>query len=885
MGWSRFFRRARWDEERARELESHLAHECDLHVARGVPPDDARRAAHRKLGNATRIREDIYTMNTVPLVEPLWQDVRYGVRMLRKRPGFTAVAVLSLAIGIGANTAIFSLVNAFILQETAFQRPEELVSIYAASADTRYSTMSYPDFEEIRDGTTDVFSGIGVSIFALARVEFADGVTTVVGEAVTGDYFSLLGIEAHLGRVIGTSDDLTPGAHPVVMLGYGYWRRAFGSDTDIVGHDLRLGGRTYTVVGVAPEAYHGSFRGVQADLFVPMTMYDELMGVPMRAERDNHSLVGVARLAPGATLVQAETAVAAVAASLDAARLDGWRVGDSFSLIPTADVLIFPSMDQYIRAIAWLLMVVVGLVLLLACTNLASFLLARARDRRREIAVRLALGATRGALVRQFLTETTLLSALGGLAGLGLATWLLRALELADFPLPFALQLTLDLSPDSRVLGFTLGVSVVAGALLGLLPALQGTRPDVASTLKQETAGGGQPGQLRWRNALIVTQLTVSLVLLVGAGLFLRSFQQLNAIDPGFGRADAGMMSVMVPNTRFSVEEGQRYVGRLLDRMQTLPGMEAVGVISNMPLDIMSNGLAFNVDGHTPPPDREGYRAERASVDSTLFEAATMPIVRGRNFRETDGPDAPPVAIISEAMAQRFWPDGDAVGRVIHQPGVDAADLRVIGIAADIKVDSLSESPAWQVYLPYTQTQNFLIHFVARTSLDADQAALAMATAGRALDAEIMVWGTSTMERHLAVIRLPAQLGAFVLSVFAVLALALAVIGLYGVVSYAVASRTREVGIRMALGARASDITRQLAGDGVRLVLIASVAGLVLALVVSRLLGNLLVGNATTDLAAFIGAPLVLCATALLASYLPARRASRTDPVAALRAD
>jgi predicted permease len=882
MGWSRFFRRAEWDKERAKELESHLAHERDHYLACGLLPDDARRAAHRKLGNTTRIREDIYTMNTIPLVETFWHDLRYGVRMLRKRQGFTVVAVLSLAIGIGANTVIFSLVNAFILQETAFDRPEELVSIYSATADTRYSTLSYPDFEELRDGTGDVFSGIGVSIFALARVEFGDGVASVVGEAVTGDYFPLLGIEASLGRVIGPSDDLAPGAHPVVMLGHGYWLRAFGADKDIAGRELRLGGRTYTVIGVAPDTYQGSFRGVQADLFVPMTMYDELMGVPMRDQRGSHNLVGVARLAPGATLVQAETAVAGVAASLDAARLDGWGVGDSFSLIPTGDVLIFPSMDPYIRAIAWLLMVVVGLVLLLACTNLASFLLARARDRRREIAVRLALGATRGALVRQFLTETTLLSALGGLAGLGLATWLLRALEVADFPLPFALQLTLDLSPDSRVLAFTLGVSVLAGALLGLLPALQSTRPDVASTLKQETAGGGQPGQLRWRNALIVTQLTVSLVLLVGAGLFLRSFQQLNAIDPGFGRVDAGMMTVMVPNTRFTTDEGQRYVGRLLDRMQNLPGMEAVGVISNMPLDIMSNGLAFNVDGHAPPRDKESYRAERASVDPTLFEAATIPIVRGRNFRETDDGNSSAVGIVSEAMAQRFWPDGDAVGRVIRQP--DEADLRVVGIAADIKVDSLSESPAWHVYLPYTQTQNFMMHFVARTSLDADQAALAMATAGRALDPEMMVWGTSTMNRHLAVIRLPAQLGAFVLSVFAVLALALAVIGLYGVVSYSVASRTREVGIRMALGANASAITRQLAGDGVRLVLIASVVGLALALLVSRLLGNLLVGSQTTDLAAFLGAPLVLCATALLASYLPARRASRADPVAGRRA-
>jgi predicted permease len=669
------------------------------------------------------------------------------------------------------------------------------------------------------------------------------------------------------------------------MLGYGYWQRAFGGDPDIVGRELRLGGRAYTVVGIAPEAYRGALRGIQAELFVPISMYDELMGVPMLDERDNHNLIGVARLAPGATLVQAETAVAAVTASLDSARLDGWRVGDSFSLVPTTDVLVFPSMDPYIRAVAWLLMVVVGLVLLLACTNLASFLLARARDRRREIAVRLALGASRGALVRQLLTETMLLSLLGGLAGFGLAVWLLGALEAADFPLPFSLELTLDLSPDRRVLAFTLGISAVAGLLLGLVPALQSARSDVVSTLKQDTVGGGQPGRLRWRNALVLTQLTVSLVLLVGAGLFLRSFQQLNAIDPGFGREPTGLLSVMVPNTRYTPDEGHRYARRLLDRFQVLPGMLTVGLITNMPLDIMSNGLDFTVDGHIPPRDQDTYRAERASVDPAFFEAASIPIVRGRAFRDTDGPDAVAVAIVSEAMAQRFWPDGDAVGRVIRRSDPEAADLRVVGVAANIKIDSLGESPAWHVYLPYTQTENFLVHFVARTSGDADEAALALATAGRALDPEMLVWGTSTMARHLTVPRLPAQLGAFVLSVFAVLALVLAIIGLYGVVSYAVASRTREVGIRMALGASAPAITRLLAADGIRLVLVGSVIGLSLSFLVSRLLTDLLVGTPATDLAAFLGAPLVLGATAVLASYLPARRASRVSPVTALRAD
>ena len=823
-------------------------------------------------------------MQPISLLDTLWQDLRSGVRMLRKRPGFTAVAVLSLAIGIGANTAVFSLVNAFILQKTAFDRPDRLVNLYGRTASTDYNTLSYPDFEEIRDGTTDVFSDVGVSVFTIARVESADGVGAIVGEAVSGSLFPLLGIDAAVGRVIGPSDDVSPGAHPVVMLGHGYWQRAFGGDPSVVGTELRLGGRAYTIIGVAPEAHRGSFRGFQAELFVPVAMYDELMGVPMRDQRGSHNLFGMAQLAPGATLAEARTALAAVATAQDEARLPGWLIGDGFTAVSTQEVLLYPSIDPYLRGVAWLLMVVVGLVLLLACTNLASFLLARARDRRREVAVRLALGASRGTLVRQLLTETTMLSILGGVTGLGLAVWLLSWLGAADFPLPFELDLTLDLRPDGRVLAFTVGVSAVAGALLGLVPALQSTRPDVVPALKQESAGGGQPGQVRWRNALIVTQLTVSLTLLVGAGLFLRSFQQLNALDPGFGDEPTGMLSIMVPNTRFSGDESQRYIRRLLDRFQSLPGVETVGMVDNMPLDLMSNGLYFAVDGHTVPPDQIGFRAERSAIDPRFFDAAGIPIVAGRAFRDTDGPDGRPVAVVSEAMARRFW-DGDALGRTLRPVGGEETEIAVVGIAADVNIDSLGEPPALQIYLPYSQSQSFLVHFLARTSGDADQAALALATAGRALDPDVMIWTTSTLDRHLAVPRLPAQLGALVLSLFAGLALVLAVIGLYGVVSYTVAARGREVGIRMALGATAPAITRLLAGDGLRLVLVGSVLGLALSFLASRLVGALLVDTGPTDLAAFLGAPLLLGVTAALASYLPARRASRADPVRALRAD
>ena len=876
--------RRRHDQEIRDELRFHVEELAERYRATGLSHREALAAAHRKFGNVTRVQEESHDLLSFRLLEQLSRDVRYGIRMLRKRPGFTAVAVTSLAIGIGSNTAIFSLVDAVVLQDSAYDRPEELVSIYGATPDTRFSTMSYPDYESIRDGTREVFSNIGASVFVLARVELDGQADIVVGQAVSGEYLPLLGVAASHGRVIDPADDSAPGRHPVVMLGHAYWQAAFDGDAEVLGQEIRLGGQMYTVVGVGPPDYSGGLRGVRADLFVPMSMYEALMGVPIFDERGNHPLTSMARLAPGATLPQAEASIAAVTTALDESRPTGWGVGDSFSLISTAEVLIFPSLDTYIRAVAWLLVAVVGLVLLLACMNLASFLLARARDRQHEVAMRLALGASRGALLRQLLTETTLLGLAGGLAGFGLAVWSLGVLENADIPLPFSFRLTLDLSPDWTVFALTMAVSAVAGALLGLVPALKSSPADTMGALRDAAGGGGDGGRRRWRNLLVVTQLTVSLVLLVGAGLFLRSYQQLNAVDPGFGHDPTAIMTVMVPNTRFTEGEGRRYLRRVLERMQTVPGLETVGLIDNMPLDISSSGLYFNVAGHPTPVDEIGYRAERAQVDPLVFDALGIPLRAGRPFRDSDDADAPPVVIINETMAERFWPDGSALGRTIRRAG-DDVDLRVVGIVADIKVDSLSESPALQAYLPYSQTEMFNATLVARTSLDPGRAALTMATTGRALDPEMLIWTTSTMDRHLAVSRFPAQAGAVLLSVFSVLALGLAVVGLYGVVSYAVASRAREVGIRMALGASGQNITRLLASDGLRLVLVGTALGLVLSLVASRALTSLLVGTASAEWVAFAGALGLLGATALLASYLPARRASRANPVTALRSD
>ncbi len=813
----------------------------------------------------------------------LWRNLRYGARRLGRKPGFTLIAVLSLAVGIGANTAIFSLINAILLREPPLRAPEELVNLYISTPDFPYNTFSYPDFRDLRDETGEVFTGVSATRAILAQVDRDGAIEMLLGEAVSGNYFTLLGVEAEIGRTLLPEDDLDPGAHPVVVLSHGYWQGAFGGDPDVVGQAIRLSGRPYTVVGVAPVDYTGNLRGLEPPLFVPIMMTNELMATTrdeMEA-RGNHSIFVKARLKAGVSMAEAQVATEGVALRLAEAQTDDWDPRATFLLVPTEEVLLFPPFDRFVRAAAWLLMIVVGLVLLMACMNLASFLLAQALDRRKEIALRLALGANRRGLVGQLLTETVMLGLSGGVAGVVVAAGSLRFLLGTDLPLP----VTLDLGLDWTVLGFSLLISLIAGLFLGLVPALQSTRPNLASTLKDETVGARRSGKWTLRNALVVAQVTVSLILLVGAGLFLRSFQQVQSVDPGFGRDPAAILTVMVPGTRFTEDEGRVFARGMLDRFGQLPGVEAVGMIDNLHLNTLSTqSIGFNVDGVEPPPDREGHTADRATVDPGFYDAAGIRILRGRNFSDTDLPDRPRVAIVSEAMARRFWSSPDeAVGRVIRRD--DDPDLLVIGVAGDAKVRSLGEAPRSFIYVPYSQSYSSFLTVVARTSRDPERLALEMLATGRGLDPEFWVWETKTMDRHLGVVLLPARLSALLLSVFAGLALALASVGLYGVVSYAVSQRTREVGIRMSLGATPGGVVRLLMQSGLRLVAVGGVIGLTLALAVSRLLGRLLFGVASADPFTFVTVPAVLAGAAILAAYVPARRASQVDPVTALRAE
>jgi predicted permease len=486
--------------------------------------------------------------------------------------------------------------------------------------------------------------------------------------------------------------------------------------------------------------------------------------------------------------------------------------------------------------------------------------------------------------VGQLLTETFLLALLGGIAGVALGQGLLALLVSADLPLP--IPLTLDLGLDPTVLGFSLLVSVVSGLLLGLAPALQTTNPDVSATIKDETAGVGRSGGFTLRNALVVLQVGMSVVLLVGAGLFLRSFQRIQTVDPGFGRDPSAILTILLPGTRYSEEQGTHFEERLEQRLLQVPGVTAVGMTSNLHLNTLSTqNMDVNIDGVEPPEGRDSHMVDRATVSAGFFEAAGVRILRGRNFEASDLKDTRPVAVINEAFAEKFFPGADPLGRMIRRPGAEDDDLMIVGVAATAKIRSIGESPRPFVYVPFSQRYTSFLTMVAKTASDPERTAIDMLAAARELDPQAWLWESKTMARHLGIMLLPARLSAVLLSAFAAVALALACIGLYGIVSYSVSQRSREVGIRMSLGADGGSVVSMLMGGGLKLVGLGAAFGVVVSLAASPALANLLFGVEARDVVSFVVMPLVLIVVATLAAYVPARRASRIDPVRALKAE
>jgi predicted permease len=818
-------------------------------------------------------------------VNTTFRDLRYAARRLRKTPGFTLIALLSLALGVGANTAAFSLVNAVLLRRPPLAQPERLVEIHLSNDDFPFTPFSYPDYEDLQRESKQAFAGIAASQLLPVPRDLGGRVESVLAEAVNGSYFPVLGLRPALGRLLGPEDHLIRGGHPVAVLAYEYWKSTFGGDPGVVGREIRIAGRPYTIVGVGPREYAGNLRGLAPSLYLPILMLNQLQPSTSELdERGNHAVFLTGRLRDGATLAQAQTVVAGFGATMRRAEPDEWAGNVRVVLTPVSDIHVSPSIDGIIGSAAGLLLAVVGLVLLIACANLASFLLAQARTRRREIAVRLALGARRRVLIRQLLTESMLLALLGGTAGVAVAGVLLHLVTRADLPLP--IPITLDLSLDPVVLAFALAVSIAAGVLFGLVPALQSTRSEVMETIRTEAvvaAPQGGRGRVSPRAALVVAQIAVSFVLLVTTGLFLRSFRERATVDPGFGRDPAVVVTFGLPGDRYTQAQGRLLVRRLEEHLAATPEVSAVGVASNIHLNPLStSNLAVSVQGFTPPEGQLGFSVDVARVDRGFFEAMGIPLLRGRSFGPEDVSDGPPVAIVNEAMAQRFWPNRDPVGQVFR---AEDRELTVVGVARTAKIRTLEEQPRPFLYLPFSQDYSSLLWLVARTRGDAERAVPEVLAQLRALDPDLMIFQTRTMTSHLATMLLPARLGALTFTMFSALALTLATIGVYGIVAYTLRSRTREIGIRLSLGAEPSAAVRLIMEAGLRLVLGGVLVGLGLSVAGARVLGSFLFGVSSYDPLTFVAVPLVLVAVGALAAYLPARRATRVDPTVALKAE
>lgn len=852
-----------------------------MREAAGIALRYARKARQYDRRRLASGRQDFGMWERV--VESVVMNVRYAIRRLTKSPFFTGVAIASLGLGIGANTAMFSLVNAVIIRDMPYERPEELVDLFEATEGFSHGTLSYPDYVDFTEATTGVFESVGGAQLAFLQGDSDDGVEGLLGEAVTGNYFGLLGVAAAFGRMISPEDHVDRGAHPVVVLSWDFWQSRYAADPSVVGEEIRLSGRPYTVVGVAPDEYGGSIRGLEPSVFIPIMMVDEAQGSSTNTleARGNQSFFGKGRLLPGASFVQAEAVAEQLTETLRRDHPRFWGPDKAFVMVPTQDVIMNPMIDRFVVPAAGMIMAVVGMVLLIACANLASFLLARAADRRKEIAVRLALGARRRTLVLQLLTETVLLSALGGAAGVLIAAQALDALVAADLPLP--LPITLDLSLDQTVLGFSLLISIAAGVLFGLAPALQSTNPDVAPTLRDESAGGGRARGAALRNSLVIGQVAISVVLLVGAGLFLRSLEASRQVDPGFGVGPTALMQVTLPADRYDTEEGYAWLDQLSARIASLPDVESVGLIDNMHMNQLSTqSVRVVVEGVQSPTGQDFFSIQFGEIDPGFLETMGIPVVEGRGIEERDDAQAEEVVLVSEEFVRRFFPDGNVIGSTIL---VNDAPHRIVGVTADHKVQRLGEAPMPYLYQSLRQGVSQFLFVTARTRGDDERLALDMLREARSLDPKIMISQTITLRRHLSTMLVGREIGAWVVGGFAALALLLASIGLYGVVSYAVSRRAREVGIRMSLGADASEVVRMLTKEGMQLVALGGVIGLLVAAALSQLLSRLLYGVPALDPVTFFAVPTVLAVVALLASWIPARRATRIDPVGALRAD
>lgn len=808
-------------------------------------------------------------------MEAFAQTLRHSVRRLVKTPGFTAVAVLSLGLGIGANTAAFTLVNGIFLRDAGIQEPERVAQVFRAW-DSPYWSMTWNDYRAMRDHPGDRFSHATAHRLRSVRVGESDEVIAAL--MVSGDYFGVMGVYPRLGRafVPGEETDVESGPD-VVVLSDRFWRRRFAGDPEIVGREIRVNARPVTVVGILPPEFTGKASGIAVDVYLPDA------GAVASPGSDN--LIGGVRLADDVSMGQARGTLASVAASLNEGRPES-RQPIAFTLVPESEVAVHPSLDQAMLPMAGLLFAVVALVLLIACTNLASFLLTRAADRKKEFAVRVAMGAGRGRIVSQLLTESVVLATLGGMLGVALAYGGLKLLLSVRLPVPVAIQL--DVAPDLRVLLFTLAVSLLAGLLFGVFPALQASRGEVAPTLRDEAgAVTGGRRKLGLRGVLVTAQVAISVVLLIGGGLFLRSLTRAASVDAGFHPDDVAVLTVDPGTTGYEAEEGRRLYRSLLERTRRIPGVTTVALGTRIPLQLgIGRGFGIRRPDVEPVPGREFRYPQVAYISPDYFDALDIEVLRGRSFRAADDGDGSVPLILTEATVDALWGDRneDVVGRslVVSREGGEG---RVVGVVRSTKIVSLGEDPEPMLYLPIGRFHQGQALLITEGSGSPSARASAMRAAAKELDPDLYVHGAMTAEASAGAALFLPRMGAGLLAGFGALALLMAAIGLYGVVSYTVAQRRKEVGIRLSLGATPDEVVRMVMSSGLGMVLVGALLGLAAAFAAGQAIERFLFGVSGADPLTFLLVPVFLLSVAVLAAWIPARRASRVHPSEALRSE
>ena len=819
-------------------------------------------------------------------MQTLFQDLRFAARLLWRSPGFTFVALASLTLGIGANTAIFSLVNAVVLRPMPVSQPETLVSLFQTDERNPGNLpVSHLNYKDIRQQTSTFADVAGM---AIAQVNYQAGTGQALElpvQVVSGNYFDLLGSPIALGRGFGPDEDNAPGAHPVTVLSWGFWQQRLGGDANVLGRTLVFNRVPFTVVGVASRTFTGTLAFAVPSVWVPMSMH--LVAQPELTwyeQRRGLFLFPVARLKPGVTIDQARENVTTVMASL-ANQFPKDNAGRSATVLPLVEARVDPNGQGQLRNLSTLMLAVVGIVLLIACANLANLLLGRSAKRRRELAVRLAIGASRARLLRQLLTETVLLATLGGAAGLVFANWCIAAMAATPGLLPIPIG-DGGIGLDPRVLAFTMGISMLTGVIVGLAPALDASRTDVIGAIKQETLPQAE-GRGRLRKSLVAAQVALSVISLVAAGLLLRSLRETTRIQPGFATTSVATLDLNLGREGYDQTRALAFYRLLLERSREVPGVKAAALAQTVPL----GGTVFARSVFLDTQDTSSRDRRLVAVNDvspSYFAATEIPLLRGREFDDRDTATSPQVAVINETMAAQFWPNEDALGKRFRFFGDDMT-TEVVGIARDSKVNGLAEQPAPLVYEPLFQDYSPVASLLVRVDGSGARIAPDLRGVVAALDPGVAVLGVRTLEQQVAQSITDQRTLTAAVGIFGGVALLLAALGLYGVASFWVGQRTREIGVRMALGAEPRRMIALVLRQALVIVAVGAGLGLGLALLLAMAVGaqadQLLVHVRPTDPITFASTLAVLVGVALLACLLPARRAARIDPLKALKQD